>query len=252
MKSINSVFKTLSILTVFMSSSACEYSKKFVNEPQVIYLNETARVRLMDEKAMPPQQELMEALALDPTKYELHTNLGIMFNRVKKNEESERSLKEALRLAEQSGDPQLIFVTSFNLGVLYTAMKKIPEALEHYQKALDIAPTSMEVKHNLELLWQQQNQSESGDSDNQDQKQGDKDQNKEGDGDQNQDQKEDSGQDRKQTPKYKPRPFNSNELSESDAKKMLEELARQDKRIRNQYNNRKNQNSKDEANEKDW
>jgi len=240
------------IFLISAFATSCERFERWVTEPQVIRLNEVARERLSNEKALPPQQELMEALAIDPSRYELHTNLGIMFNRIKKNEESEKSLTEALRLAELANDKKSIFMTSFNLGVLYSGQRKIPEALQYYQKALDLAPTSIEVRHNIELLWQQQNQSENGDSQNQDQKQGNKDQQKEGEGDQNQEPKEDSGQDRQQTPKYKPRPFNSNELSDSDAKKMLEELSRQDKRIRNQYNNRKNQNSKDEANEKDW
>ena len=43
----------------------------------------------------------------------------------------------------------------YNLGVLLGAQKKVPEALNYYQKALDLNPASNEVKHNIELLIQQ-------------------------------------------------------------------------------------------------
>ena len=44
-------------------------------------------------------------------------------------------------------------------------LKKIPEALEQYQAALEINPTSSEVKTNIELLIQQQNQGGQGEND---------------------------------------------------------------------------------------
>lgn len=248
--------KKIQAVLVLLFLSSCDQVTTFVMEPKAIYLNKEAQARLKNEKETPPQEEILEALEVAPEKTQLHSNLGIAFNRIKKNPESEKSFKEALKLAENQKDIEGQFIAHFNLGVFYGAQGKIPDALDQYQTALDVSPTSTEVKHNIELLWQsQQNQSGQGDSKDQDQKdQENKDQeNKDGKGDQDKkDQDKKDGQDRKQTPKYKPRPFKSGELSEADAKKMLEELGRQDKRIRSQFNNRQNKNSKEDSNDKDW
>lgn len=250
-KSLNN-FLLFVLSMIFMG---CDQAVVFIQKPRAVYLNKQAQEILKDEKAQPPQDQIYEALEIDPSLYQLHSNLGIIFNRTKKNEDAEKSFKEALKKAELAKDPNGQFFSHFNLGVFYGASGKIPQALEHYQSALDLDPRATEVKHNIELLWQsQQNQSGKGDSkeksdkdqqENQDQKDG------EGDKDKN-DPKQNEGKERQQSPKYKPRPFKSGDLSEGDAKKMLEELARQDKRIRSQFNNRQNQNSKEEANEKDW
>ena len=242
----------LLVLAVFIFSS-CDQAEFFVKRPRAIYLNKQAQEILKDEKAHPPQEQIFEALEIDPSLYQLHSNLGIIFNRIKKNEDAEKSFKEALKQAELGKDANGQFFSHFNLGAFYGSSNKIPEALAHYQSALDLDPTSTEVKHNIELLWQSQPQ-QSGKGDSKEKSDKDPQENqeqKDGDGDKEKnDPKEKEGKDRKQSPKYKPRPFKSGDLSEGDAKKMLEELARQDKRIRSQFNNR--QNSKEEANEKDW
>lgn len=238
----------------FLAFSGCDQTLLFITKPRAIYLNKQAQEKLKDEKAEPPQDQILEALEIDPSAYPLHSNLGIVFNRIKRNEDAEKSFKESLKMAEQQKDALGVFASHFNLGVFYGSQNKIKEALNHYQAALDVNPTSTETKHNIELLWQAQ-QSQSGEGESQDQQnQNDQqnDQEKDGKGKGDKDQKEKEGQDRKTSPKYKPRPFKSGDLSEGDAKKMLEELARQDKRIRSQFNNRQNQNSKEEANEKDW
>lgn len=248
-KSIHFIFAFTSILFF----SGCDQAILFIQRPRAIYLNKQAQEILKDEKAQPPQEQIYEALEIDPQLYQLHSNLGIILNRSKKNEDAEKSFKEALKLAEQNKDPQGQFFSHFNLGVYYGSTSKIPEALDHYQAALDMDPLATEVKHNIELLWQsQQQQSGKGDSkDQSDQNQPDNQDQKDGEGDKDKnDPKEKEGKERKSSPKYKPRPFKSGDLAEGDAKKMLEELARQDKRIRSQFNNRKN--SKEEANEKDW
>lgn len=250
----NSV-KMLGLFLMLGYFSSCDNLELFIKRPRAIYLNKQAQEKLKDEKAEPPQEQILEALEIDPTSYQLHSNLGIIFNRIKKNDDAEKSFKEALKMAELSKDPMGLFASHFNLGVYYGALKKIPEALGHYQQALNLNPTSTETKHNIELLWQsQQQQSGKGDSkEKSEQDQQENQENKDGDGDKDkEDPKEKEGKERQQSPKYKPRPFKSGDLSEGDAKKMLEELARQDKRIRSQFNNRQNKNSKEDANEKDW
>ena len=65
--------------------------------------------------------------------------------------------------------------------------------------------------------------------------------------------KKKEGQDRKQNVKYQPRPFKGDQLSEGDVKKILGELAQQDKKIRAQYNKKeKNESGVEGKNEKDW
>lgn len=246
-------FRLIAALGVVLFFSGCDQALLFLQRPRAIYLNKQAQEILKDEKAQPPQEQIYEALEIDPNLYQLHSNLGIILNRSKKNDDAEKSFKEALKLAELSKDFHGQFFSHFNLGVFYGSTNRIQEALEHYQAALDLNPTATEVKHNIELLWQsQQQQSGKGDSkDQSDQNQPDDQNQKDGDGDKDKkDPKENEGKERKSSAKYKPRPFKSGDLSEGDAKKMLEELARQDKRIRSQFNNRKN--SKEEANEKDW
>ncbi len=246
---------TFFLLCTLIGFSSCDQAELFVKRPRAIYLNKQAQEKLKDEKAEPPQEQIFEALEIDPTPYQLHSNLGIIFNRIKKNDDAEKSFKEALKMAEAANDPTGQFASHFNLGVYYGALSKISDALMHYQAALEVDPTSKETKHNIELLWQsQQQQSGQGESkEKSDQDQEENQENKDGQGDKDkEDPKEKEGKDRQQSPKYKPRPFKSGDLSEGDAKKMLEELARQDKRIRSQFNNRQNQNSKEDANEKDW
>ena len=136
-KSLN-FFILLLLLTVFLFS--CDQAELFIKRPRAIYLNKEAQEKLKDEKAEPPQEQIYEALEIDPTVYQLHSNLGIIFNRIKKNEDAEKSFKEGLKMAEAAQDSMGQFASHFNLGVYYGALKKIPEALQHYQLALDFNP----------------------------------------------------------------------------------------------------------------
>src|SRR3989344_1646156 len=178
----------------------------------------------------------------------------------KKNEESEKSLNQALRLAQIQKDSASEAIIRYNLGVLFGQQKKVSEALEQYQAALEINPTSVMVKHNIELLIQNNSGSKSGD---QQQKEKNKD-NKEGQGDQDQKDKdknkdnkdsedEKDKKDQKQgyepNAKYKPRPFQGEELSEGDVKKILGELKNQEQRIRANFEKKER---KEKKNDKDW
>jgi Ca-activated chloride channel family protein len=189
----------------------------------------------------------------------LQTNLGVTFGLLEKKEDAEKSFLSALGQASTNEEK---FKINFNLGVLLGAQKKIPEALAFYQAALDILPTSIETKHNIELLIQQQQQ----DKKKQDQEQKgegqgsgndqDKNENKESKPDKENDKqddkqkKEDQGKDRKSNSKYKPRPYKGEQLSEGDVKKILGELSQQDQKIRSNFN--KKEQRKEDKNEKDW
>ena len=198
-----------------------------------------------------------------------HSNIGVILNTIQKPEEALKSLQHALKLAETAQDNELVFQVQYNLGVYFGAQKKVPEALEHYQAALELVPESKEIKTNIELLIQQQQQDQQkngkGDKDpNNPQNKGEgenKDEQKPGEDQQNQkDQKDENdqkeGKDKKEdqkkegSPKYQPRPFKGDQLSEGDVKKILGELKNQEQKIRANFD--KKEKGKSKNNEKNW
>ncbi len=185
-----------------------------------------------------------------------HSNIGVILNKIQKSEEALKSLQHALKLAEASGDHQMIFKIRYNLGVYYGTDnngagnngkgKKIPEALQNYQAALDIVQGSQEIKTNIELLLQSQKndqQQSGGQGEQKDSKPSD--QGKDDNKDDKQDQKKES------SPKYQPRPFKGDQLSEGDVKKILNELKSQEQKIRANFE-KKEKKGKSKNNEKDW
>ncbi len=211
-------------------------------------------------------------------RFELDSNLGVIFNLLNKNEESEKSFDQALNVIPQQFENELdrdqaLFTTYFNRGVFFQGQKKIDLALKNYQAALDLNPTSVETKINIELLLKgqkdDQKKKEGKDGkggqdgkDGQDKKPKDgEDQKKPGEEGKDQDKdkekekekKESAGKDRKQNSKYQPRPFKGDQLSEGDVKKILGELSQQDKKIRAQFDKKeKNESGVERKNEKDW
>lgn len=229
------------------------------------------------EEALSIYAKMLEA---DPERPEIHSNIGNLFLLNKKDEEGLKSLTEALRLADLHHDAKNQFLVHYNLGVYFGAQKKIPEALQHYQAALDLLPTSKEVKTNIELLIQSSSSKDkSKNDDKKDQKQGDgnsqdkkdgqegkdkdkekekeKEKNKDGkdksdpkDGENKDDEKNpNSPKDVQQNAKYKPRPYQGDQLSEGDVKKILGELKNQEQKIRANFDKKERKESK---NEKDW
>lgn len=184
----------------------------------------------------------------------LHSNIGILLDKAQKKDEALKSLNYALKLAETQIDKRSLFKIRYNLGVYFGQQKMLPQALENYQAALEITPDSLETKTNIELLIQQQNQQQSGNQgdkkDQKDQSKNDenKDQNKD-QNDENNDNKED--QKKQSSPKYQPRPFKGDELSEADVKKILGELRNQEQKIRANFD-KKEKKGKANKNEKDW
>ena len=167
----------------------------------------------------------------------------------------------------------------FNKGVYYGKLKNVELALDNYQAALEIVPTSVETKTNIELLIQQQQKDNKDQKDKQDQKDGqgqsdsksdpkdgqgkdpkdDKkdpnDQKDKNDQQKDQDQKDKQDQEKKNeeresSAKYKPRPYQGDQLSEGDVKKILGELRSQEQKIRANFD--KKEKGKSGRNDKDW
>lgn len=211
-----------------------------------------ARQALKDKNPEVALQYELKILEQEPNSVQTHSNLGVIFDYLQKKDESGQSFDTALKYLERFKNqlyPSDVFQVYYNIGLRYQIAKNTEKALEFYQKALDINPSSIETKHNIELLIQQQQSGGNGENKDKDQK---------GEGQQKQDPKDgdgkdkkdkDQNQDRQQTAKYKPRPYQGDKLSEADVKKILGELSQQDKKIRSNYNKK---DRKEDKNAKDW
>jgi Ca-activated chloride channel homolog len=216
----------------------------------------------------------VDMLEREPNMPQIHSNVGVILAQTQKEEEALKSWQHALKLAEEKKDYATLFAVNFNLGVYYGSKKNVDEALKHYQAALDIVPTSIETKTNIELLTQMQQQDGKGDSkdqkdqqdqnqskdqkdqqgkDNKDQKNKDQQKDQNGKDDQKKkDPKDEQGkedQKRESSAKYKPRPFKGDQLNENDVKKILGELRNQEQKIRANFDKKE---QKDSGHEKDW
>lgn len=194
---------------------------------------------LQEEKNREAFTIFSEAIVNHPEEAVLSYNLGLTFLA---NEEWDKALQAFSTAATTAEDPALKFQSHFNAGVAAGAAKQIEVALSHYQEALEIDPNSQEVKTNIELLLQNQGGGGSGggDSDKKEQKE---------DGDGQDENQQPQPQEQKPKEKPKPKPFKSEELSPQDAKKILDELRRQEEQIRAKFNN---QRRKEQPVEKDW
>jgi Ca-activated chloride channel homolog len=194
------------------------------------------------------QDHFSRGLSQIPFSPELQINLGLAFDGAGAKEEARKAYELAEKISP--GDEQK-FVAVFNQAELLGRDKKIDEALKMYQKALQFKPDSVEAKTNIELLIQQQQGGGSGQDQQKDKdKQQQKDQ-QQSQNDKEKDDKDKKDQDKKQYEKNKPqpRPFKSEELSQGDVKKILEELDRQEQRVRFEYSKKQ---VKEKTRDKDW
>ncbi len=199
---------------------------------------------LKDQETTAAEQEFQHSLRYMPQSALPQINLGLTYLMQKNPEKAARAFRTG-DLQSQSLEEQ--FIARFNEGEALGRTKKIDEALAAYQRALAIKPDSKETKTNIELLFSKQGQGQG---------QGKGDQNQ--DSDQNQDENPDGKQGKKnenepkkfkESQKYKPRDFQGKELREGDVKKILDELKRQENRIRGEYQKK---DAKESATGKDW
>ena len=179
------------------------------------------------------QQGMMEN-GLNPV---LQYNMGEILEQVKDFEKAARHFELAARL---TNDKELKFQSLFNAGSNLAQDKKVAEALKAYQEALSIKPDSVEVKTNIELLLSSQGGG-GGQGDSQEQKDPQQ-------GDQNQ-QNQNNGKPDQKKPKNQPRQFKSEDLSEQEVRRILDELKRQEEKIRGKELKKP---QKESPNDKDW
>lgn len=272
MKSTPSVFilnVCLSVCTLFLTS--CEGYRFNITSLSALFKDRWANHLIEEKKYDEALQTYLKILESDPNESRTHSNIGVLLDTAEKKEEALKALLLALHLAQAENDQTAQFAIHFNLGVHYGEQKNINEALTQYQAALDINPSSLETKTNIELLIQQQNGQGQGQQDQKDQQKNDKngdsknnDQSKKDDQkdkdkkdkdkkDQKNDEKDqEDKQKNKQVEKseqYKPRPFEGTQLSENDVKKILGELGQQEKKIRANFDKKER---KDSKHGKDW
>lgn len=224
---------------------------------KTLELNREGNKQVQAQAYGPAMDKYLEALRFDPFVGQLHLNLGLSFEGLQQAEKALQSYQEAENLALKEEKLELVFMARFNRAQLLGKAKKVDEALAVYQKALEIIPTSNEVKTNIELLTQSQQGQGGENKQDQQNQQGDQNQQQQ----QNQDGKDQKDKDPKdqepkddkkqvqQSPKYKPRPFQGKELSEADVKKILGELKQQEEKIRAEYNRKE---VKEQPRDKDW
>lgn len=227
---------------------------------ETIKLNRQANKELQSEKFQNAYEQYLSALTFDPFLPQLHLNLGLSLEALQQADKALLSYQTAEKLALELEDLELLFMARFNQAQLLAKAKKVDEALAMYQKALQVIPTSQEVKINIELLTQSQEGGGEGEGENQDQQENQDNKNqKDQQDEQNKDKKDDKKENEEQkkeepkkfqnSPKYKPRPFDGKDLSEADVKKILGELKQQEERIRAEYNRKE---VKEQPRDKDW
>lgn len=213
--------------------------------PDVISRNNEAAESLKQKQSYQAYKDLTDLMSEAPFQPEVRMNLGLAFEM---NEEFDKAIKEYLLVASSALDPSIKFQAFFNAARLFGEKKKIPDALQYYQEALKIDPSSAEVKTNIELLFAQGGGGGEGDQ-QKDQKDDKKDQKQDGKGDQEKDNPPPKPDDGKKKGKNPPPRFKSEELSEQDVKNILEELKRQEQKNRAKM---MDQSPKENSNGPDW
>lgn len=245
-----------SLIIILLVFGVAQVKAESLSSPKIssFYYDYLARRAMQNKHPELALEYELKVLENEPNSVLTHSNLGIIFDHLQKKDESGQSFQQALELLEKYKsqlNPNDIFLVYYNLGLRFQLQKETEKALDFYQKALDINPSSIETKHNIELLIQQQQGGGGGGQDNQENKDK-KDENNNQDpkeDDKDKQSQKDEKQDRKQTPKYQPRAFKGEKLSEADVKKILGELSQQDKKIRANYNKK---DRKEDKNAKDW
>lgn len=203
-----------------------------------IWRNNQAVDLLRQEKKTEAYDEFAKILSDSPFHPLYQFNMGAGFFTVEEKEKAKKMYLEVLKNENLPGE--LLFGSYYNLGVLYSMEKETDTALEYYQKALELNPDSKEIKTNIELMFAQgQGKGKGGGkSDKQDKDKKDK------------DKKENDEQEQEpQEFQNQPKQFKSKEMSKSDVKKILEELKKQEQRIRAKHERK---GKKEAPRDKNW
>ncbi len=228
----------------------------------LIYKNNSAARSFRAEKKMEAYEQFLSTLAIDPYDPTVQFNVGSVLSSLGEEGKSELLYKQLLKDVDQklkTGVPQdeqqswlkVKFAILYNLGVFYQSQQKVDEALEVYQKALELIPLSKEIKTNIEMMLNASGGGQ-GKGDQKEKQKGDgegkgESDPKEGEGDKEQDQQEQSNGDR--TNKQQGKGFDQTQMSMEDLKRIMEELKQQEQGIRSKVQRK---GTKSEPKEKQW
>lgn len=211
-----------------------------------VLLNNQAVRRFKQEQPVEALDGFSKSLGHLPDQAEVHFNIATSFMALKEDDKALKEYDVALRLGPE---PELAYKIHYNRAQILASQKQTAEALRSYQEALKVRPDSKEVKTNIELLMMSGEGSGEGENNDDKQNQNDK---------QNQDQKQNQQNQQQQqqqkpqsgpTPKPTPKPFKSEQLSQQDVSRILEELKRQEDQIRERM---QREGGRDAPLEKDW
>jgi Ca-activated chloride channel family protein len=214
--------------------------------------NNEAQKQFNAERPVEALDGFSKSLEHLPDRAEVHFNIATSFMALKEDDKALKEFDVALRT---NPAPDLEFKIHFNRAQVLATKKETARALDSYQNALRLNPDSVEVKTNIELLIASGEGGGDGDEKNDKKDPNKQDQN--GDQQNQPDQKQDQKQEQKQeqkpqqgpTPKPTARPFKSEQLSNQDVSRILEELKRQEDQIRERM---QREGGKDAPREKDW
>jgi len=217
-----------------------------------------------------------KALELNNSSFEGYFNLGNALYKKEQFSDAEVKFNRALELAKTKGDKAM---TYYNMGNALLKQNKLKESIEAYKNSLRSYPGDAHAIYNLSYAMQklkeqqdgQQNQDEKkeNDEENKDQEENKKDESKEGEGE-NKDEKNkkpDEGKENEDEEKKgnegknekdksgdnkesQPSPNNVN-ISPDDAKKLLEALEGEEKKVQAKILEKKGKGQKTKA-EKEW
>ncbi|MUP38984.1 tetratricopeptide repeat protein [Labilibaculum euxinus] len=214
--------------------------------------------------------EYRKALDKKINSYEAGFNLGDALYKQKKYDEA---LKQYQALTATEKDPKKLGEIYHNIGNTLLMNRKIDESIEAYKESLRNFPNSKETKYNLEYAKkmkqkeeekkkkQDQNKDQNKNQDKKDQNkdQNKKDQNKKDQDKKDQDKKDQDKKDQKDKPenqdKKKGDPEEQqNKISEQDAKRLLEALENDEKKVQEKVQKAKAvaQKAKRSKIKKDW
>ncbi len=188
---------------------------------------------LKNKSLYPAQQKFMKALEDDPLNPRVQMNLARTFEEAEDFEKAEKTYRSVLQLLP--ADSSLRFEALFNRAGVLGKLKRFDDALASYQEALAMDPDSIEVKTNIELMWQGGGGGGEGDPKD------DQDQDGKGQGNRRDGDPTNKGSEK---PKYR-----SDQVSPEDVKRILDEIKNQEQNIRAQEYDRA---GKESPNARDW
>jgi Ca-activated chloride channel family protein len=203
--------------------------------------------------------EYRKALDKKINSYEAGFNLGDALYKQKKYDEALKQY-EALTVAEQ--DPKKLGEIYHNIGNTLLMNRKIDESIQAYKESLRNFPNSQETKYNLEYAKkmkqkeeeekkkQDQNKDQNKDQDKKDQDKKDQDKKDQDKKDQDDQKNKPEDQDKKKENSEEQK----NKISEQDAKRLLEALENDEKKVQEKVQKAKAEAQKTKRTKikKDW